>query len=120
MIRCGRYGSTSGYGAHSASDAATAGPTANPADRATADRRALAAGSSDSSCTQAVAEPNTTPEHSPASARAAAITGSERGPSMSISVASGDNMTNGSTTGRRPIRSDTGPPISRPGMSVAA
>ncbi len=67
-----------------------------------------------------MAEPNTTPEHSPASARAAAITGSERGPSISISVASGDNIANGSTTGRRPIQSDNGPPMSRPGISVAA
>jgi hypothetical protein len=59
------------------------------------------------------------PRTQPGSARAAAITGSERGSSMSIGVASGDSATNG-TAGRRPIRSDTGPPMSRPGISAAA
>src|SRR5579875_84674 len=111
---CGRYGSTRGSPAHWARTDATAGPSPKPADSATADRRALTAGSSESSCTQAVAEPNTTPEQSPASARPAAITASERGPVMNSSVATGDSTTNGSTTGRRPMRSETGPPMSSP------
>ena len=120
ITRCGRYGTTSGSAAHCASTAATTGPSPNPAVSASADRRALNPSSGDTSCTHAVAAPNTTPEHSPASARPAAITASDRGPSTSSSVASGDSATKGQTTGRRPNRSEAGPPTSKPGIRVSA
>src|SRR5262249_59353807 len=103
ITRCGRYGTTSGPAAHWASPAATTGPSPNPAVSASADRRALSPllgpSSGDTSCTHAVAAPNTTPEHSPASARPTAITASDRGPSTSSNVASGDSATKGQTTG---------------------
>ena len=124
ITRCGRYGTTSGSAAHWASTAATTGPSPNPAVSASAERRALSPlpgpSSGDTSCTHAVAAPNTTPEHSPASARPTAITASDRGPSTSSSVASGDSATKGQTTGRRPNRSEAGPPTSRPGIRVSA
>jgi hypothetical protein len=86
------------------------GPSPNPAVSARAGRRALCPVPRDSSCTHAVADPNTTPKHSPASARPAEISASDRRPSISSSVASGDSATNGTTTGRRPKRSEAGPP----------
>src|SRR5207302_9302994 len=83
ITRCGRYGTTSGSPAHWASTAATTGPRPNPAVSASADRRTLSPlpgpSSGDTSCTQAVAAPNTTPEHSPARARPAAILASDLG-----------------------------------------
>ena len=120
MSRWGRYGTTSGSLTHWASAAATTGPSPNPAVSASADRRALIPSSGDTSCTHAVAAPNTTPEHSPARARPMAIMTSDRGPSTSSSVATGDSATNGQTTGRRPKRSEAGPPTSRPGIRVSA
>ena len=54
------------------------------------------------------------------SARPAAISGRLRGPRTNSSVATGDRAANGSTHARRPNRSDSGPPASSPGMSVAA
>ena len=120
ISRWGRYGTTSGSPTHWASAAATTGPSPNPAVSASADRRALSPSSGDTSCTHAVAAPNTTPEHSPARARPMAIMTSDRGPSTSSSVASGDSATNGQTTGRRPNRSEAGPPMSRPGIRVSA
>jgi len=120
IARCGRYGTTSGSPAHCASSAAVTGPSPNPALSASAARRALSALPRDRSCTQAVAAPNTTPEHSPASARPAVISASSWPPMTSSSVATGDSAANGSTTARRPNRSEAGPPASRPGMSAAA
>jgi hypothetical protein len=96
------------------------GPNPNPALSASAARRALSALPPDRSCTQAVAGPNTMPEHTPASARPAAISARSCGPRMSSSVATGDRAANGSTHARRPNLSDSGPPASSPGMSVAA
>ena len=75
ITRCGRYGTTSGWAAHCASSAAATGPRPKPALSASAARRALSASPGDRSCTQAVAGPNTMPEHSPASARPAASSG---------------------------------------------
>lgn len=45
---------------------------------------------------------------------------SDTEPSTSMRVASGDGATNGQTTGRRPKRSEAGPPTSRPGIRVSA
>lgn len=113
ITRCGRYGSSIGSGADCARTAAVTGPSPKPAVSARAERRALCPGARDSSCTHAVADPNTTPEHSPASARPAEMSASDREPSTSSSVARGDSATNGSTTGCRPKRSEAGPPEER-------
>ena len=118
--RCGRYGTTSGSPAHCASSAATTGPSPNPALSASAARRALTASPADRSSTQAVAGPKTIPEHRPARARPAASSARSCGPSMSSSVATGDRAANGSTQARRPTRSESAPPSSSPGISVAA
>jgi hypothetical protein len=120
ITRCGRYGTTSGSGAHWASTAATTGPSPKPAVNARADRRALSPSPADSSWTHAVADPKTTPEHSPLRARPTVITASDRGPRTSSNVATGESTTNGKTTGRRPNRSETGPPMSSPGINVSA
>ena len=74
----------------------------------------------ESSCSQAPPAANTTPEHTPARNRAPPrATGVWAANSVSA-VATGERATNGSTSLRRPKRSDAGPPMSRPGMSPTA
>ncbi len=121
--RCGTYGSTVGAGAHCATAPATSGPSPNPALIAAAVRDAAddpSPAASEDSRSQVVAALKTAPLTMPASRRPANSAAIDSPPSMSSPVATTDSAAAGRTTARRPTRSDSGPPMSRPGISPRA
>ena len=102
---------------------ATSGPSPKPALIAAAVRDAAEAptpAASEVSRSHVVAALKTAPLTMPASRRPANNATIVCPPNISRTVARTDSAAAGSTTARRPMRSDSGPPMSSPGISPMA
>lgn len=123
---CGRYGSIVGSGAHCASAPATSGPAANPSVIAPLARRAPAPGAgspyggADSSLIHAAPTLNAVPLPSPTTSRPANSHPAPSVPAISTALPIIEVTSANSMTRRRPMRSDSEPPASRPGTSPIA
>ena len=122
----GRYGSVVGSGAHCAAAPATSGPAPNPTVMAAPARlapepaAACSCGGADSSLIQALPALNAQPLATPMMSRPANRQSAPCAANISTTAATADSATEKVTTGRRPIRSDTRPATSSPGIRPIA